>query len=367
MSIDHLKTIHFSDSSLANEEIYNTSAGPILTASTTAGLLASTFCLLYIYLWLKINVCIKAIFYFIASQNLLGMLITLINILWIQITEDQNMTKCSILMYIPTFVASCDAVLMTLISIFRYYMTWKASKTKIAKSKYLITGIIMAITFHYSFMLAISIAQRHFNWFSEIEWCANQNAQYIKSQLAHILYFAEILAVLGTGLFADLSLYKLIKKRNSQNGGKNLVPWRISAQADHNLGVPVRATLFTSLTMISAFVVIPIAFSPTYFGKFSIWINISVGNFWTAIQLPILLMFTISHQKMVYMVQPPKGLQFHEEGNQKELKNEPSRSSEKETSDDGNDVERQTVAEFQDFDSDVQLPEQPVEYIESQC
>ena len=319
-----------------------------MTSGTILGAILALVSLFYVSIHLRINSLIKAIFYFIAIQNLLCFTVMLTAEIIIYTNQEQNIITCSLLCYTISLTSSTDSMLTTLISVLRFHMAWKASNAKIAKKGILTAAIFCTILAHYFFIFLIFFSHVYFRTQSEIAWCANEFYDiHTEFPISHIIYFIEAVVILFIGLYSDISLYLFIKKRNQNSKESKLVSWKTSIE-EEKLGVPIRATLVTTITMIISSVVIPISLSFDYFGKYTIWIGLTLGVFWTAFHLPCLLIFTVNHKKKetsIRRIQPPKCLQFHasvKENENLEMESDPTDSE--------NQVKEQENSESSIFD-----------------
>ena len=102
----------------------------------------------------------------------------------------------------------------------------------------------------------------------------------------------------------------MIKKRNSGHGD-TLTPWRVSSNQDNNYktNVPINATLISAAatTVTTVFLIFRFIGSQIY----AVWFVAS------AVQMPLVLAFTIKHHKKTSKINPvvPRTLQFHEDEN----------------------------------------------------
>ena len=105
----------------------------------------------------------------------------------------------------------------------------------------------------------------------------------------------------------------LIHKRNSGRGD-TITPWRVSSNQDSNYktNVPINATLIGAVAAIvpTVFLIYRFIESDTFFKViYVVWFVAS------AIQIPLVLAFTIKHHKKTSKINPvvPRTLQFHED------------------------------------------------------
>ena len=106
----------------------------------------------------------------------------------------------------------------------------------------------------------------------------------------------------------------MIHKRSSGHGD-TITPWRVSSNQDNNYktNVPINATLIGALTttiFATTFLIYRFIVSDTLFKVvFVVWFIAS------AVQMPLVLAFTIKHHKNTSKINPvvPRTLQFHED------------------------------------------------------
>ena len=104
----------------------------------------------------------------------------------------------------------------------------------------------------------------------------------------------------------------LIHKRSSGHGD-TITPWRVSSNQDNNYktNVPINATLINAVaTIVLNIFLILFNVSDTLFKViFVVWFVAS------AVQMPLVLAFTIKHHKKTSKINPivPRTLQFHED------------------------------------------------------
>ena len=104
----------------------------------------------------------------------------------------------------------------------------------------------------------------------------------------------------------------MIQKRSAGHGD-TITPWRVSSNQDNNYktNVPINATLIGAVATIvtTIFLIHRFIVSDTLFKViFVVWFIAS------AVQMPLILAFTIKHHKKTSNVNPvvPKALQFHD-------------------------------------------------------
>ena len=121
-----------------------------------------------------------------------------------------------------------------------------------------------------------------------------------------------------TGLIYDVFLTKELMKRSKESNkkGVGIIPWK-SSNKPESAEVPIKATVISSLTLFLVFMIILKSRISKNNGSMNAWNNIIAINTIFLIRLPIILIFTINHNKgkdtKKNLQQPPNSLQFVEE------------------------------------------------------
>ena len=108
----------------------------------------------------------------------------------------------------------------------------------------------------------------------------------------------------------EIRLLFLVKKQH-QNQGTELVPWKSSAVSqEEDLKVPLRSTIYS----ISLFIGLTVFFSLFAFESILVYVG-PVALLIYSFNLPIFVVFCVKKKKeeKEQIVQPPLSLQFHEE------------------------------------------------------
>ena len=121
-------TNHNFSSNETDEFSHEKSENYFLLVTTTANILVTTGCLLYIILQLKLNKYIKAILCTMAIQNIIGSCIAIaVNIVMI-LSDSKSYLVCLCLSQSGVIIGRSMSVMIPLISVMRYTMASKASK-----------------------------------------------------------------------------------------------------------------------------------------------------------------------------------------------------------------------------------------------
>ena len=193
-------------------------------------------------------------------------------------------------------------------------MTWKASKTKIAKPWVIISIIVYGICFFDLIIIGMTwLGSFLYGHMPSIEICANLK-KASRSGFGLSIILANLILLVTFGLLSDFFLLVFVKKRNKDpNNSNQLIPWKVNAVKE-NVGVPVKTTILTLVSIIfMALTITPALIDTIVTKRPTLWLFLTIFNAWIGCQLPLLLIFTINHQKKnVVQNQPPKSLHFHD-------------------------------------------------------
>ena len=118
---------------------------------------------------------------------------------------------------------------------------------------------------------------------------------------------------LGSGIFFDYKMMVFVKNRNKIEPIQ-LIPWKsvdsmCSSEKETDMIVPIKATIISTIFMVSFCILIPIFMVLDNFWWITIYIALC-----SITPLPLTVIFSIKKPKTdIKMVQPPQGLQFHNE------------------------------------------------------
>ena len=125
-----------------------------------------------------------------------------------------------------------------------------------------------------------------------------------------VLFFLS----LGSGIFFDYKMMIFVKNRNRIEPIQ-LIPWKSvdSSEKKTDMVVPIRATIISTIFMISFCILIPIFRVLDNFWYITICIALC-----SITPLPLTVIFSIKKTNAeIKVVQPPQGLQFHNENFEK--------------------------------------------------
>ena len=127
-------------------------------------------------------------------------------------------------------------------------MTLQASKTKILDDAKAMSFHFVASLANYILVIAAYSLQFIFPKISTIKTCVDPEAS-LESGLLFIIIMTWLTYIvwIGIGIYHDLSLIKIMKKKNRQTNSE-LVSWKSSTK-EVKLGVPIRATLISTILM----------------------------------------------------------------------------------------------------------------------
>ena len=115
---------------------------------------------------------------------------------------------------------------------------------------------------------------------------------------------------LGSGILFDYKMIVFVKNRNRIEPIQ-LIPWKSvdSSEKETDMIVPIKATIISTIFMISFCILIPIFMGLDDFWWITIYIALC-----SITPLPLTVIFSIKKPKTENkVVQPPQGLQFHNE------------------------------------------------------
>ena len=142
-------------------------------------------------------------------------------------------------------------------------MAWKASKTKLVKSKYLISAIIFGAMVPYLTIFGNNMFRQYNDRRQLFVQCMGVNAT-MKMNKVHLLVNAVLIVIfVGTGLFFDIKMLIFVKNRNKTEPIQ-LVPWKstnpcmtLEKQRD-DITVPLRASCVSTASLIFFGILAPV-------------------------------------------------------------------------------------------------------------
>ena len=134
-------------------------------------------------------------------------------------------------------------------------MAWKASKTKLVKSKYLISAIIFAVMVPYLTIFGNNMIHQYNNRGKLFVQCMGVNATMEMNKVHLLVNAVSIVIFVGTGLFFDIKMLIFVRNRNKTEPIQ-LVPWKstnpcmtLEKQRD-DITVPLRASCVSTASLI---------------------------------------------------------------------------------------------------------------------
>ena len=253
-----LSNTSFSNISLSetNNEIELEAKGNYcLAVITSINVIVSIICLLYITLKLLLNKFIKTILCIMAIQNILSSTILTIANTFMIVFNDQSYITCQNI-YSSLFVQFQSISTMTaLISIIRYVMASKASNARLIQKNLITFSIFLCTLFPYlNACIKLMIGGKL------VHLCMDLPFDDIE-ELTLLDRFNGSLFILslGSGVFFDYKMMVFVKNRNRIEPIQ-LIPWKSvdSSEKETDMVVPIRATIISTIFMISFCILIPI-------------------------------------------------------------------------------------------------------------
>ena len=142
-------------------------------------------------------------------------------------------------------------------------MAWKASKTKLVKSKYLISAIIFGAMVPYLTIFGNNMFRQYNDRRQLFVQCMGVNAT-MKMNKVHLLVNAvSIVIFVGTGLFFDIKMLIFVRNRNKTEPIQ-LVPWKSTnprlmlEKEKDDITVPLRASCVSTASLIFLGILAPV-------------------------------------------------------------------------------------------------------------
>ena len=139
-------------------------------------------------------------------------------------------------------------------------MAWKASKTKLVKSKYLISAIIFGAMVPYLTIFGNNMLRQYNKGGKLFALCLGVNAN-IKIHLLVILVLSVIFV--GSGLFFDIKMLIFVRNINKTEPIQ-LVPWKSTnphltlEKEKDDITVPLRASCVSTASLIFFVILAPV-------------------------------------------------------------------------------------------------------------
>ena len=150
-------------------------------------------------------------------------------------------------------------------------MAWKASKTKLVKSKYLISAIIFAAMVPYLTIFGNNMIRDNMklskNQYIEsgnlVAQCLGVNATMKMNKVHVLVNVAQRVIFVGTGLFFDIKMLIFVRNRKKIEPIQ-LVPWKCTNQRltldkeKDDITVPLRASFVSTASLVFFAILAPI-------------------------------------------------------------------------------------------------------------
>ena len=148
-------------------------------------------------------------------------------------------------------------------------MAWKASKTKLVESKYLISAIIFGAMVPYLTIFGNNMFRQYNDRRQLFVQCMGVNAT-MKMNKVHLLVNAvSIVIFVGTGLFFDIKMLIFVRNRNKTEPIQ-LVPWKSTnprlmlEKEKDDITVPLRASCVSTASLIFLGILAPVFMVSVY-------------------------------------------------------------------------------------------------------
>ena len=140
-------------------------------------------------------------------------------------------------------------------------MAWKASKTKLVKSKYLISAIIFGAMIPYLTIFVNIMIHQYNERVYLVAQCLGVNAT-IKMNKIFLLVVLSVIVV-GSGLFFDIKMLIFVRNRNKIEPIQ-LIPWKSTnprlmlEKEKDDITVPLRASFVSTASLIFFGILAPV-------------------------------------------------------------------------------------------------------------
>ena len=141
-------------------------------------------------------------------------------------------------------------------------MAWKASKTKLVKSKYLIRAIIFGVMVPYLTLFVNSMFRVNEGGKFESQ-CLGVNTTVKMTKVQILVYVVLSIIFVGSGLFFDIKMLIFVRNRKKIEPIQ-LVPWKCTNQRltldkeKDDITVPLRASCVSTASLIFFGILVPV-------------------------------------------------------------------------------------------------------------
>ena len=142
-------------------------------------------------------------------------------------------------------------------------MAWKASKTKLVKSKYLIGAIIFGVMIPYLSSFGNNMI-RQYNGGNSFAQCLGVTNTTMTMNKVHLLVNVVLSVIfVGSGLFFDIKMLIFVRNKNKTEPIQ-LVPWKSTnphltlEKEKDDITVPLRASCVSTASLIFFVILAPV-------------------------------------------------------------------------------------------------------------
>ena len=142
-------------------------------------------------------------------------------------------------------------------------MAWKASKTKLVKSKYLISAIIFGVMVPYLTIFINNMIRQYNEGGKLLDQCLGVNATMKMNKLHLLVNLVFIIIFVGSGFFFDVKMLIFVRNRNKIEQIQ-LVPWKSTnpcltlEKEKDDITVPLRASCVSTASLIFFGILVPV-------------------------------------------------------------------------------------------------------------
>ena len=225
----------------------------ISLCSITCGLTISLLCIIYIFWKLKLNQYMKLILIIYTFINTVTLVFRFTaNIMYFRNDLKHTWLSCTIVS-ISRQILIMNIVQINCISIVRFYNANLATQARIARPTKVLSfiGLIPAIIVIVRPLLILQNISSEFR--SSVSDCLDLKLPENPLATCQAFVAVTFTFLMNTcGLYCDIALYKLVKKRNQQtHPTSDTIPFKtVAGNSNDDLHIPIRATLLSLLSLI---------------------------------------------------------------------------------------------------------------------
>ena len=224
----------------------------ILMIVSSITLSSSIFSLCFLHTYLKkLHHILKLILSVLCGYNLICCTVNAIILIYFRFKREQTLLLCGFIQITTMIPIKLSFDTLCIISVVRYYMTWKTTKLEsIKKQQILISVGAVYVVEHLIILFLFINGQMDIPIFMTLVGaCAGKHKLPSKMTAIGIFHILNLIMTCGIGVYFDLKLYKLLKKRRNQigPGQVQLVPWKTGNNSSEDIMVPIKATIVSIL------------------------------------------------------------------------------------------------------------------------